>query len=95
MSKIDKLSILGVRSFDNKHAEVIQFHAPLTLIVGMNGSGKTVRSMSRCVAHQRLANDSQDNHRMSSICHYRGVASQQRPEWSMDSRPKGMQNLFN
>ena len=41
MSKIDKLSILGVRSFDNVRSETIQFHTPLTLIVGMNGSGKT------------------------------------------------------
>jgi len=41
MSMIDKLSILGVRSFDNTHSEVIQFHKPLTLIVGSNGSGKT------------------------------------------------------
>ncbi|CAK3759758.1 related to DNA repair RAD50, ABC-type ATPase SMC superfamily [Lecanosticta acicola] len=41
MSKIDKLSILGVRSFDHQLAMNIQFHAPLTLIVGSNGSGKT------------------------------------------------------
>ena len=41
MSKIDKLSILGVRSFDNVRSETIQFHTPLTLIVGLNGSGKT------------------------------------------------------
>lgn len=41
MSKIDKLSILGVRSFDNTHSEAIQFFSPLTLVVGLNGSGKT------------------------------------------------------
>ena len=41
MSKIDKLSILGVRSFDNTRSETIAFHSPLTLIVGLNGSGKT------------------------------------------------------
>ena len=41
MSKIDKLQILGVRSFSNQYPEAIQFHAPLTLIVGYNGSGKT------------------------------------------------------
>ncbi|KAF2203321.1 DNA repair protein-like protein rad50 [Delitschia confertaspora ATCC 74209] len=40
-SKIDKLSILGVRSFDNIRSETIQFNTPLTLIVGYNGSGKT------------------------------------------------------
>lgn len=41
MSSIDKLSILGVRSFDNARAEVMHFTPPLTLIVGTNGSGKT------------------------------------------------------
>ncbi len=43
MSSIDKLLIQGVRSFSpDKHA-VIEFMHPLTLIVGPNGSGKTVR----------------------------------------------------
>ncbi|KAK5109955.1 hypothetical protein LTR62_006444 [Meristemomyces frigidus] len=41
MSSIDKLSIMGVRAFDNRHAMTIAFHKPLTLIVGQNGSGKT------------------------------------------------------
>ena len=41
MSKINKLQILGVRSFDNTRSETIQFYSPLTLIVGYNGSGKT------------------------------------------------------
>ncbi|KAI6866241.1 hypothetical protein KC318_g19790, partial [Hortaea werneckii] len=41
MSYIDRLYILGVRSFDNKHGETIKFFSPLTLIVGSNGSGKT------------------------------------------------------
>ncbi|KAL8778552.1 MAG: hypothetical protein Q9194_001935 [Teloschistes cf. exilis] len=40
-AKIDKLSIRGIRSFDNSQPEVIQFSTPLTLIVGYNGSGKT------------------------------------------------------
>jgi DNA repair protein RAD50 len=41
MSKIEKLQILGVRSFDNRQPMTIELYAPLTLIVGMNGSGKT------------------------------------------------------
>ncbi|KAF2751176.1 hypothetical protein M011DRAFT_436100 [Sporormia fimetaria CBS 119925] len=41
MSKIEKLSILGVRSFGHQQSQTIRFHAPLTLIVGWNGSGKT------------------------------------------------------
>ncbi|KAL7786296.1 AAA domain-containing protein [Trichoderma ceciliae] len=41
MSRIDKLSISGVRSFSPAVREAIQFNTPLTLIVGYNGSGKT------------------------------------------------------
>lgn len=41
MSKIEKLSILGVRSFGPVNRETIAFNTPLTLIVGYNGSGKT------------------------------------------------------
>ena len=41
MSRIEKLSILGVRSFDQARSETIKFETPLTLIVGTNGSGKT------------------------------------------------------
>ena len=43
MSKtlLDKLSIQGIRSFDTSHGETIQFYSPLTLIAGLNGSGKT------------------------------------------------------
>lgn len=33
----------SVRSFDHKGWEAIAFNTPLTLIVGLNGSGKTVR----------------------------------------------------
>ncbi|XP_058484046.1 DNA repair protein RAD50 [Solea solea] len=43
MSKIDKMSILGVRSFgvEDKDKQVISFLAPLTVLVGPNGAGKT------------------------------------------------------
>ncbi|TGJ85129.1 hypothetical protein E0Z10_g3646 [Xylaria hypoxylon] len=41
MSKIDKLSIIGVRSFGHIERQNIAFFTPLTLIVGYNGSGKT------------------------------------------------------
>lgn len=45
MSKIDKMSILGVRSFgiEDKDKQVISFFSPLTVLVGPNGAGKTVR----------------------------------------------------
>lgn len=42
MSSIEKLLIQGVRSFHPDTHQVIDFHgAPVTLIVGQNGSGKT------------------------------------------------------
>lgn len=41
MSSLYKLSISGVRSFSPKDQETIQFGAPLTLICGQNGCGKT------------------------------------------------------
>ncbi|KAL9056457.1 MAG: hypothetical protein Q9162_002938 [Coniocarpon cinnabarinum] len=40
-AKLDKLSVMGIRSFDFQTSSVIQFTSPLTLIVGHNGSGKT------------------------------------------------------
>ena len=44
MSTIEKLSIQGIRSFgpDDTDKQVIQFFKPLTLILGPNGTGKTV-----------------------------------------------------
>lgn len=49
MSKIDKMSILGVRSFgiEDKDKQVISFVPPLTVLVGPNGAGKTVREHLR------------------------------------------------
>ena len=41
MTSIDKLSIRGIRSFSPVEPQIIEFHKPLTLIVGKNGSGKT------------------------------------------------------
>ncbi|KAM9311342.1 DNA repair protein RAD50 [Gastrophryne carolinensis] len=43
MSKIEKMSILGVRSFgvEDKDKQVITFFNPLTILVGPNGAGKT------------------------------------------------------
>ncbi|TRY58124.1 hypothetical protein DNTS_025536 [Danionella cerebrum] len=43
MSKIEKMSILGVRSFgvEDKDKQIISFTGPLTVLVGPNGAGKT------------------------------------------------------
>ena len=45
MSKLQKMSIQGIRSFgpDDTDKQVITFFSPLTLILGPNGTGKTVR----------------------------------------------------
>ncbi|NXN35568.1 RAD50 protein, partial [Rhinoptilus africanus] len=43
MSRIEKMSILGVRSFgvEDKDKQIITFLNPLTILVGPNGAGKT------------------------------------------------------
>jgi predicted ATPase len=41
-ASLDKLAIRGIRAFDDKHTNVIQFQSPVTVIVGTNGTGKTV-----------------------------------------------------
>jgi DNA repair protein RAD50 len=42
MASLNKLAIRGIRSFDDKNISVIEFFSPVTVIVGHNGSGKTV-----------------------------------------------------
>lgn len=44
MSKVLKMSIQGIRSFGPEEQDrgVIKFYTPLTLILGPNGTGKTV-----------------------------------------------------
>jgi DNA repair protein RAD50 len=42
MTSLDKLAIQGVRSYNPDDEQVIQFLHPLTIILGQNGSGKTV-----------------------------------------------------
>lgn len=41
-----QMLIKGIRSFSPDNQNVIDFHKPLTLIVGQNGAGKTVLSSS-------------------------------------------------
>lgn len=45
MARIEKMSILGVRSFgiEDKDKQIITFLNPMTILVGPNGAGKTVR----------------------------------------------------
>lgn len=39
-----QMLIKGIRSFSPDNQNVVEFYKPLTLIVGHNGAGKTVRS---------------------------------------------------
>lgn len=41
MSSIEKLAIVGIRSFSPQTQNVIEFGMPLTIILGVNGAGKT------------------------------------------------------
>lgn len=45
MSRIDQLSIQGIRNFAPETPEIIKFEPPVTLILGKNGSGKTVTNI--------------------------------------------------
>ena len=49
MSSIDKLAVRGIRSFSPFDEEKIEFYKPLTLILGQNGAGKTVRIVLTCI----------------------------------------------
>lgn len=49
MSTVDKMLIKGIRSFDPENKNVVTFFRPLTLIVGSNGAGKTVKSFNPCL----------------------------------------------
>ena len=53
MCTIDKILIKGIRSFSPDNEAVIEFHKPLTLIVGANGAGKTV-SVARVAGGRRM-----------------------------------------
>ncbi|XP_065068362.1 DNA repair protein RAD50-like [Rhopilema esculentum] len=41
MAVLEKMAICGVRSYSPSEFSIIEFQAPLTLLVGANGSGKT------------------------------------------------------
>ena len=46
MASISKLGITGIRSYNPDEETVVQFHKPLTLILGRNGGGNTVNQIS-------------------------------------------------
>ncbi|CAH8292516.1 unnamed protein product, partial [Schistosoma intercalatum] len=41
MALIERMSILGIRSFGQETSQKIEFFTPVTLILGQNGTGKT------------------------------------------------------
>lgn len=41
MATLDRMLIMGVRAFSTQRGETIKFEPPLTLVAGINGSGKT------------------------------------------------------
>lgn len=43
MTSIDWLQVQGIRSFNPNKKAAIKFNKPLTIILGSNGAGKTVR----------------------------------------------------
>ena len=70
MSRLQKMSVRGIRSFSPYEEIKIEFFRPLTLIQGHNGCGKTVRI--KLIIPNYLILTSLDYHRMSQNGH-RGV----------------------
>ena len=66
MASLNKLAIRGIRSFDDKSISVIEFYSPVTVIVGHNGSGKTVRYIVPSGSY--FTQIKADYHRMPQIC---------------------------
>lgn len=42
MALVERMSVLGIRSFGHESPQKIEFFTPVTLILGPNGTGKTV-----------------------------------------------------
>lgn len=64
MASLNKLAIRGIRSFDDKQIAVIEFFSPVTVIVGHNGSGKTVRRYESLATLSSAHNKLKDDHRV-------------------------------
>ncbi len=79
MSHLKKLAIRGVRSFGPNEEEAIEFMTPLTLILGQNGSGKTVRPRDVHVA---------DHHRVPKGDECGSDAAEQRGRKEVCARPE-------
>ena len=68
MSSIERMSILGIRSFGTSDQDrgMILFFAPLTLILGPNGTGKTVSKLitdyKMCGLNNRVAGSGGEVH---------------------------------
>lgn len=90
MTSLDKLLIQGIRAFDPQNKAVVEFYKPLTLIVGQNGAGKTVRR-AWCLTFSANAGSSfpADNHRMLEIFLYGPASSRIAKRKSMDPRHNG------
>ena len=60
MCSVEKMLIKGIRSFSPENDHAIVFPKPLTLIVGRNGAGKTVRVASRRASPRRREKGAQN-----------------------------------
>lgn len=76
MCSIQRVGILGIRSFSPIDLETIKFQKPLTLISGHNGAGKTVSSgpLSALTIHDVNQMLNLTTHRCGSIADYIGMS---------------------
>ena len=74
MVGLDRLVIRGIRSFDDKSIQKIDFYSPVTVIVGHNGSGKT--TIIECLKYATTG-DQPPNTRGGSFIHDPKLSNEQ------------------
>ena len=74
MSTLNKLAILGIRSFDDKSPSVIEFFSPVTVIVGHNGSGKT--TIIECLKYATTGDQPPGTTRDGAFVHDPNIANE-------------------
>eukprot|EP01125_Pyxidicula_operculata_P015436 TRINITY_DN523_c1_g1_i2.p1 TRINITY_DN523_c1_g1~~TRINITY_DN523_c1_g1_i2.p1 ORF type:complete len:1267 (-),score=327.47 TRINITY_DN523_c1_g1_i2:1792-5592(-) len=74
MTTVEKLLIQGVRSFSPYNRAIIEFYAPLTLIVGPNGAGKT--TIIECLKYATTGELPPDSSRGQAFIHDTKIAGE-------------------
>lgn len=66
---VSQLLIKGIRSFSPDNLNVIEFYRPLTLIVGANGAGKTVRERAASLTQLHMVHHAGQRLHLNAVTH--------------------------